>query len=287
MSILFTGRPAGRRDGGRRAHRCALEVGALEGRLLLASPDMTAPTTVATVVGHLGQNGFYTSPVQVDLTATDPDDASSTLRTEFSVNGGAFQMGNVIALRRNGIDTLMYRSVDPAGNVEATHTLVVKIDHTPPVITSLTASPTSLWPPNGRMVPVLITGTVTDNLSGVGPTVGFHVHDEEGVINTTGMAPVHDGAFSFTVMLQASRLGQDKDGRQYTIFVVAHDLAGNTSTRTVVVTVPHDQGHGNSGANGNDNEQGDNNDQGDNNQGDDNSQGQGHGKGKGHGHSGD
>jgi hypothetical protein len=51
------------------------------------------------------------------------------------------------------------------------------------------------------------------------------------------------------VYLQSSRLGQDKDGRQYVIDVTAHDLAGNSRTVATFVTVPHDQGHQNGNQN--------------------------------------
>ena len=51
-----------------------------------------------------------------------------------------------------------------------------------------------------------------------------------------------DGAYSFHVPLPARRLGQDKAGRVYTITITDDDLAGNVSSWSVVVTVPHDQG---------------------------------------------
>jgi hypothetical protein len=50
------------------------------------------------------------------------------------------------------------------------------------------------------------------------------------------------GSYSFTVLLQASRLGTDLDGRHYTITVRASDNAGNSGSQANVVTVPHDQG---------------------------------------------
>ncbi len=51
------------------------------------------------------------------------------------------------------------------------------------------------------------------------------------------------GNYSFKILLQASRLGTDRDGRSYTITVRASDNAGNSGSKTRVVTVPRDQGH--------------------------------------------
>src|SRR5690242_20730525 len=118
MRLRPTSPRAGR--GGRATRRRPLEVALLEDRLLLASPDTTAPTTAAAIVGTLGNGGTYVSPVTINLTATDPDDDSSTLTTQFSVNGAPFQAGNTISLSNNGTDTIQFFSKDPAGNVEAT-----------------------------------------------------------------------------------------------------------------------------------------------------------------------
>ena len=59
-------------------------------------------------------------------------------------------------------------------------------DTTPPVIT-LSAAPTVLWPPNGRVVPVTISGTITDTGSGVnlGSAV-YSVTDEYGEVQPKG-----------------------------------------------------------------------------------------------------
>ncbi len=50
-------------------------------------------------------------------------------------------------------------------------------------------------------------------------------------------------AASFAILLQASRLSTDLDGRRYTVTVRARDNAGNSGSSTSLVTVPHDQGH--------------------------------------------
>ena len=115
---------------------------------------------------------------------------------------------------------------------------------TPPVIT-ISASPKTLWPPNGKMVPVTIAGTITDSGSGVkASTATYAVIDEYGSVHPSGPITLgSNGSYSFTIQLQASRNGNDKDGRQYTITVRAQDNAGNNGAASTGVTVPHDQGH--------------------------------------------
>jgi len=117
-------------------------------------------------------------------------------------------------------------------------------DVTPPAIT-ITATPATLWPPNGRMVTVTVAGTVTGGGSGVIPgTATYRVIDAYGQVQPMGSVPVHaDGTYTFQVLLQASRHSYDTHGRQYTIVVSAQDEAGNTGSATATVHVPHDQGH--------------------------------------------
>lgn len=236
------------------ARRYAPELGLLEGRLLLS--DMTAPTTTASLNGTMGQNGFFVSPVTVNFSATDPDNTPAELMTSFSVNGGSTQTGSTLSLPSDGTFTVAFQSSDPAGNVEATQTLVVKIDQTAPVVTVM-ASPTTLWPPNHRYVSVEVTGQVTDSGSGPASTVSWSVMDSDGQLHPMGTARVDsNGTFTFDVSLQASRRGQDFGGRIYTIMVTGSDTAGNTTTASTAVIVPHDQGHhngqgiGNAGMNG-------------------------------------
>ena len=115
-------------------------------------------------------------------------------------------------------------------------------DATGPVITA--SAPATIWPANNKTVPVSVTGTVTDAGSGVDLTsVRFAVTDEYGAVQPTGAITVAaNGSFKVSVPLLASRNATDKDGRRYTIAITAKDLAGNESSTSVIVTVPHDQG---------------------------------------------
>ena len=119
------------------------------------------------------------------------------------------------------------------------------VDNTPPTITAA-ATPSILWPPDGKLVAVTVSGTIQDDAggSGVDPaSAAFAVVDEYGQVQPAGHVTVaSNGSYSFTAQLQASRNGNDRDGRLYVITVSAHDNAGNSASATANVTVPHDQG---------------------------------------------
>jgi hypothetical protein len=117
-------------------------------------------------------------------------------------------------------------------------------DTTPPVI-SLAATPKILWPPNGKLVPVTISGTITDGGSGVNArSAKFAVHDEYHVVQPQGEIALDPaGNYSFAILLQASRRGNDRDRRRYTIRMSAMDNAGNRGVKATSVTVLHRRPH--------------------------------------------
>jgi hypothetical protein len=116
-------------------------------------------------------------------------------------------------------------------------------DTTPPVIT-VSASPTTLSPPNGKLVTVTVSGMITDpepGASGVkAGSAAYVVMDEYGQTQPSGNVTLDaGGSYAFTVALEASRRGNDRDGRHYTIAVSAQDNLGNSGFKSAVVTVPH------------------------------------------------
>jgi hypothetical protein len=86
-----------------------------------------------------------------------------------------------------------------------------------------------------------VSGTVTDEPDGssVKPSsAAYRVMDEYGQLQPQGPVTLVGGAYAFTVVLQASRNGNDKDGRHYVIAVSAIDQAGNPGVASAAVTVP-------------------------------------------------
>lgn len=144
--------------------------------------DSTAPTTSIAVNGTLGNNNWYVSDVTVGLSAADgpPGCGFGVDFIEYRINGGDWTpYTGTINLTEDGIYSIEYRSVDLAGNVEASKSQEIKIDTTPPVIVG---APTEEPNEHGWYnTPVTVVFTATDNLSGVA-TVSDPV-----TINTEGI----------------------------------------------------------------------------------------------------
>jgi uncharacterized repeat protein (TIGR01451 family) len=107
----------------------------------------------------------------------------------------------------------------------------------PPQITGASASPSSIWPPNHKMVEVTINYGTSDNCGAV--TCVLTVSSNEPV-NGTGdgdTAPDWEVIDAHHVRLRAERSGNGT-GRVYTITITCTDSAGNSSSQNVYVTVP-------------------------------------------------
>ena len=183
--------------------------------------------------GQLGDGTLATH-----LTPQPVPEAGPDLR---SVAGGALHSlaldsaGNVWSWGANGSGQL---GDGTTYTKNLTPSPVLFDDVTPPAFVSLAVSRTLLWPPNGAYVPVTVSGIVEDADSSVASAT-YAVTDEYGLLQPAGtLQPDASGNFTITVMLEAARRDDDRDGRQYLIVLAARDPAGNTSTRTAQVTVP-------------------------------------------------
>jgi len=100
---------------------------------------------------------------------------------------------------------------------------------------SVTPSQAQLWPPNGKMTPVALTVSAPDTCS-----VSCNIVAVSGTDGASSSDWQITGPLSAN--LRSDRSGKDKNGRTYTMQLACSDPASNTSTKTVSVTVPHDQG---------------------------------------------
>ena len=195
--------------------------------------DIKAPTIVvpdALTVEATGPNGAV---VSFEARATDDKDGAVTV-TLSPPSGSVFPLGTT---------EVVATATDFAGN-EATKNFSVTVkDTTPPVIQSLTASPNMLWPPNHKLVPVLLTAQVNDAVDSAPTTLIVAVSSNEPIKGDGDGDTEPDWEITgpLKLNLRAERQGGG-NGRIYTITVESHDLSGNTSARTVTVSVPKSQG---------------------------------------------
>jgi uncharacterized repeat protein (TIGR01451 family) len=120
----------------------------------------------------------------------------------------------------------------PANNVAR---LSLSVVNPAPTITGALADPATIWPPNHKMVDVQVSYTVAPACGGT-PVVNLGVASNEGNSSDWQILDAH------RLNLRSERLGNQKEGRVYTITITATDPTGTSSQKTVLVTVPHDQG---------------------------------------------
>jgi len=196
--------------------------------------DATAPSL--TVSGPVTANPTSAAGAIVSYLAPTATDAMS------GMNGGASCAPASGTMFSDGVTTVNCSAADNAGNIAARSFTVTISDTTPPVITSLSPSESSLWPPNHKMTPVTLSVLATDivssavcaisNVTSSEPDNGQGDGDTANDIVVTG---------PLTVNLRAERSGNGS-GRIYTINVRCTDAAGNAATRATIVSVAKSKG---------------------------------------------
>ena len=131
-----------------------------------------------------------------------------------------------------GDNVVTAESTDLAGNrSEVSASIIMRTNGSDVVLIPF---PNVLWPPNHRMVPVIIAGWITHPCHSDIKWVDISVMDEYGKYNYRNLH------FGSVVILEAWRKGNDKDGRVYTVTAVATHKDGSKTTTTKRVVVPHD-----------------------------------------------
>ncbi|HID29766.1 MAG TPA: hypothetical protein EYP19_07140 [Desulfobacterales bacterium] len=179
----------------------------------------------------LEQDECY-ADISVDNGSYDLDQWDSLIVTQSPA--GPYPIGeNVVTLTVTDIN----------GACDTCYAIIEVTEREAPIIENLVVSPDILWPPNHKMVPVSIAAEVQDNCDPA-PTCQIILVDSNEPIDGLGdsnTAPDWEITGALTVDLRAERSGSG-GGRVYTIIVECTDASGNTSTDSVEVTVPHDQG---------------------------------------------
>jgi sugar lactone lactonase YvrE len=202
-------------------------------------PTITAPAAVTDYTG-LNATSCGTMVRDVDLgTAKVIDNCPGVSVTRSGIPAGSiFPVGSTI---------ITYTATDTSGNTATSTQAVTVIDNTVPKIISASANPSVLWPPNHKMVPVTVGVTAKDNCEEkpawpACKIITVSSNEPENGLGDGDTAPDWGITGNLTVNLRAERSGTGS-GRVYTITVRCTDASGNNSTtKTVAVTVPHDQG---------------------------------------------
>jgi hypothetical protein len=214
--------------------------------------DTTPPTTSATATPGPNSSGWNNTNVTVVLSAVDNDEGSGVNQIIYALSGGAQSGASSVVGSRTSLtisaegDTILtYFASDNTGNLETTKTLTIRIDKTPPTVTC-GVSPSLLRPANHRLVSVVASVAVKDQLSGV---AGFGLNsvtsNEPDRRTDSGDVPNDIQGFVVGTPDTSGQLRAERSpagsGRVYTLTYTGIDAAGNRASCTSTVSVPHDQ----------------------------------------------
>ncbi|MEO6723214.1 MAG: T9SS type A sorting domain-containing protein [Ferruginibacter sp.] len=170
--------------------------------------------------------------------APSPDDS----KVNYTLSGAttASGTGTVSGLIFNkGVTTVTY-SVIGSPSQTCTFNVTVK-DKVLPVLTNVSATPTSLWPPNHQLRDVTINYTLTDNCPGAVVSLSVKSNEPQTGTGRSDLPNDWQVMSADRVRLRAER-NELGTGRIYTITIKATDAAGNITKKEVYVTVPLNQG---------------------------------------------
>jgi len=196
--------------------------------------DTTAPTVTAPPAVEVECTGDGQAVTLGNATATDVCDASPAITNDAPP---LFFVGPAT--------TVTWTATDKSRN-SGTATQTVKVVDTKPPVLTVTLSPTVLWPPNHKLVPITATITVKDkcdphptvklvSITSNEPDNGLGDGDTTGDIQGAALQ-TDDREF----LLRSERSGPG-GGRVYTVIYEARDASGNTTRKEATVTVPKNQ----------------------------------------------
>lgn len=205
--------------------------------------DTTPGEVTAILPQPDGDNGWYTTDPQIGFSATD--NLSGVNRIEYTIgDNGAWTTYTGPFPAPCGCK-IRYRVIDEAGNESDPQELELNIDKTAPTL-NLRIDPADLWPPNHKYVPIRVTVEASDDESGLASVVLTSITSNEpddGLgdgRHTADVIEAEYGTFDTDFQVRKERSGHGT-GRTYTVTYTATDYAGNVTTATATITIPHDQ----------------------------------------------
>lgn len=140
-----------------------------------------------------------------------------------------------------GKNTIILTVDDGMGGTDSDVVNITAKDISPPSITSINARPNILWPPNHRMVTVIVDVKTFDNCAEpFSKIISVTSNEPENGLGDGDKSPDWKITGNLTVELRAERSGTGS-GRNYTLTIQSTDDFGNNSTKTINVTVPHNR----------------------------------------------
>ena len=190
-------------------------------------PAITCPTNIAVSTDA----GKATAVVKFTVSASDNCDGP-LVATSVPASGTAFPIGT---------NTVVATAVDSSGNSNTCSFTVTVMDTTPPVVSSITASPAVLSPVNNQMILVTIKVVGTDN-SGSFTSKIYSVTSSDPTTTTGAGSAGGDWLVVSPLTLDLrAQSASHRVGRTYTIKVQSTDPSGNITYSTVTVTVPRSE----------------------------------------------
>jgi hypothetical protein len=215
-------------------HTITLNVTDPDGFTATDTVNVNVVDTIPPTLALLGANPFTVEchTAFVDPGATASDGCAGDLTPLITRTG-------LLNVNLPGTYTLTYSVSDGSNTASATRTVVV-VDTTAPVISGVSASPNSLWPPNHKMVDVTINYAAFDTCCLLTMQLSATSNEPDNGLGDGDTADDIEIVDAHHVRLRAERSGKG-DGRTYTVNIKATDCSGNFSTRTVTVAVPKSQ----------------------------------------------
>jgi probable HAF family extracellular repeat protein len=161
------------------------------------------------------------SPKDFDDGSLDPDGDEVTLTL---TPAGPFNLGS---------HAVVLTSTDIHGASDSVNATLTVVDQTAPTITNVSANPSFIWPPNRRMVDVVVSYDTADQCGQT--TSRLSVSSNEPLESSdVEIVDAHH------LRLRADRRGAG-NGRTYKVTIFVMDRHGNLSSKDVLIGVPHDQ----------------------------------------------
>lgn len=196
-------------------------------QVICPDPVLNCPadTTIAAEPGKCGAVVYFKMPTPAD-----------NCGQPMVYQTGGFPSGSFFPV---GKWTQRFVLVNNVGRTAFCSFDITVADLEPPTIADISTSATTLWPPNHKMVDVKLFYNTWDNCGPVNTSIAVTSNEPVNGLGDGDTAPDWIVVDSHLVRLRAERSGTGK-GRTYSISVRVTDLAGNSTTKTVTVYVPHD-----------------------------------------------